>query len=222
MAYGDNRTEVASDAFTDDPLSARFSNGEGSWTDMAYDSVTDSLEAVDQNSNSGVRRDNSESFANDQYCTVTVEEHGGASTWLAARVRSASGTDETAYLGSDDTFGNEYIIYETSTSLGFTELSVQTGADSGGMSQGETITIEAEGSALRMGTNEGSGDTERTTATDATLTSGDPGMYIYSDSQGDAKLGAWSAGDIVIPTIPPPGLSGANLGFGQISGTMLS
>ena len=180
MAYGDDRNELATDAFTDDPFSSRFENGGGSWSAMAYDGTPDVVQAGSAYNHTTARRDTGEDWTEDQYVTVTFE---GATTWqheLGCCVRMKSGTDESAYVGITQLTGlDDYEIWEMDSAFSFNMLATASPAIDT-YAAGDTMTMECEGTALRFGSNEsGGGDTQRVSTTDATITAGDPGMYMY-------------------------------------------
>lgn len=111
-----------------------------------------------------------------------------------------SSTDESSYIGAISDFGSDlYFIYETSSALGFTTLT--SGAwGSAPSATGDIVTLEAEGTTLRMGTAEGGADTQRITTTDATLSGATyttVGLYMYCETANtNAQITAWEGGSI--------------------------
>lgn len=189
MAYGDSRTEVASDTF-DSSISADWENGGGSWTAFSWvtgghiDPVASSVEA-------GMRRQ-TETFADDQYSITTVQSVG-SQDYVGAATRMQAGTDESAYVGVSEGINSRYAIYEVDSTFTF-NLLANTATGWAALSAGQTCTVENEGTTIRLGDNRGT-DTERLTTTDATITSGDAGLASVIIN-GNGRLTAWSGGDI--------------------------
>jgi len=195
MAYGDNRSEIASDTF-DSSIDSSWDTGWADWNNMIWVSGG----YVDVNAagtKHGMRR-NTGTYADDQYSIITNEEFDdndvGAQEFAIGRAASG-GADESCYFAEYSMEGDIYELEEVTSSFGFSSLASasHTGAL---LAQGDTITIECEGTTMRMGTNEGSGDTERITATDATLTSGRPGLGAVRAGSATVRITDWSGGDI--------------------------
>lgn len=200
FAYGDNRQEQATDGF-DAGIGGDWANGEGvygTWTGTGVIEPTNVLETA------RLRYDTT-APADEQYTTVTVQTLSGTDlNALSAVCRQQSGTNEAAYDGGvqSDTGGADakYVIQEWDSDGNSTNLA--TTGTPGALSAGETITFEAEGTALRLGTDEGAGDTERTSATDATLGSGDWGISGFAlSTEARCQVTAWAGGNIVAPSL---------------------
>lgn len=190
MAYGDNRQQVASDTF-DSSIGASWDNGPGDFNTYVF--VTGGhIAPVSDVAPVGMRR-NTGTYNNDQYSTITLQAVGGSYV-VGVSVRHPTGaTDESCYAGTA-VQGGGYTIDEFDSAFGVTNLA--TGGSSAGFNAaGETMTCEAEGTTVRMGTNEGAGDTQRLSTTDNTLASGRPGMVAYDDN---VQITAWAGGDIAV------------------------
>lgn len=201
MAYGDNRTLVASDTF-DTSIDGNWDNGYADWnaaTAQAGGTVGPAATA----SNVGLRR-NTGTYTADQYSRVTAGSTGASKeVGAACRMHPSSTTDESCYLGAVSDFGTDlYIIYECSAGAGSVTFSTLTSASWSGAPTATTdiFTLEAEGTTLRMGSSEGAGDAQRLTTTDATLdgaTYSTVGFYMYAESNiANARVTAWDGGSI--------------------------
>jgi len=190
VAYGDNRSELASDTF-DSSIDGNWAVGEGDWDNMQW--LTGGHVEPIGNTSCAMRR-SGETYADDQYSILTINAMTTNSDWVAATVRMASGVDESAYVCYYDTELNEYSIYEFDSAFGATLLN-SVANDTTALQAGDTLTAEVEGITIRLGTNEGSGDGQRLTTTDTTITSGDPGMHIFQGLN-ESSITAWSGGDI--------------------------
>lgn len=192
QTYGVDRHEIASDAFPSS-IDGNWTVGEGFWFDFSW--VSSGIIVSDFAVAAGMHR-SGETYADDQYSILTFDsESGGAVLDYGASVRRGSGgSDESGYHMAFDADAGNWALFETTASRNFSELASTT--HDGALSQGDTITCEVEGTSIRGGTNEGSGDTERITTTDATLTSGDPGIYSQMGFASSVKWSAWSGGDI--------------------------
>ncbi len=197
MAYGDNRSAVASDTF-DSSISASWSNGEGDWDTFTW--ATGGYVQPTSAGSDPAMRWNADTPNNDQYSTITVQTHSTSNlNNIGARVRCASGTNESCYLGqvaSTALGGDKYQIFELNSSFGFSLLT-STGT-AGGLSSGHTVTVEAEGTTIRLGTAEGGADTQRVSTTDATIAGGSWGLVGYADATAsECRITAWEGGNIV-------------------------
>ena len=195
MAYGD-RTQVATDDFSTDPFTSRWTNGPADWNNCTW-AGTDYVEASTANSDNSMQRSNSETFDDDQYSTVTLQNSMTASAddFVGPAVRSSTGAgDESAYIVYANSTNNRFDIYETNASFGFTLLANDTWP--GAPSAGDTITAEAEGTTIRGGSNQGGGDTERVSTTDNTLTGGEPMIVFYDASTVNMAVDDWEGGDM--------------------------
>jgi len=204
VAYGDGRSEIASDTF-DSSIDGNWSNGDGDWSALSW--VTGGhIETASGagGADASIRR-SAGTYANDQYSRTTVQTHqNSASRWISASVRMASGTDESAYVGTAQTDDDRYELYELSASFGFTSLAFTN--DPGTEiphTAGDIITAEVEGTTLRVGSDAGGSDVQKVTTTDNTITSGDPGVAIFTSSgqETQVRATAWSGGDITGLTI---------------------
>jgi len=193
MAYGDNRTSVATDTF-DSEISASWENGGGDWG--TFDWVTGGHVQISTSGATGAIRRNSEAFADDQYSKVTVNAQTTGGSWIGAAVRMQAGTDESAYVGYADGDNTLFAIYEVSSAFGFTSLADTSGTGDIPLSAGETLTLEAEGTTLRFGSDADGADGQEVSTTDATLASGDPGASIYTTDVVSTRITAWEGGDI--------------------------
>lgn len=173
-------------------ISSDWENGGGDWGPFTW--LPGGYIDAPNDDDGGLRR-NLESFVNDQYSIVTVQNHTTNDDWVGAAVRMASGTDESCYICYYDTKDNDYSIWECNSVFFFSEIA-STSNDTTALQAGDTVTAEIEGTTIRCGTNEGSGDAQRITTTDATITSGNPGIVTFEDLAGDIQFTAWSGGDI--------------------------
>ena len=83
-----------------------------------------------------------------------------------------------------------FAIDEVDSGFSFSTLA-STSTNYHDLEAGDTATIEAEGTTLRLGTNDGgAGDTQRVTTTDNTITSGDPGGTIFVANTSNAQFTA--------------------------------
>lgn len=201
MAYGANRSSVATDTF-DASISASWTNGEADFDPLAFVAGGHVGSAAGWTAPCHIRR-NTGTYTNDHYSTATVQALNAAdfnAVEVTAR-RQASASDESCYLGHvNSTDAGEgaqrYEILELDSSFNFTLL---TGSGTpGALSANDTITIEVEGTAIRFGTSESGGaDTQRISTTDNTIASGWPGMGVYASSNSArAQLTAWEGGTI--------------------------
>lgn len=188
MAYGDNRNQVATDDFSTDPFTSRWANGEGDWANMSW-TGSDYVEPSG-GSDCAMRRNNSETYEDDQYSTITAQSAIDSGAYGGPTCRMQSGTDESAYVSYIDSGTPEYSIWETTAAFGFTRLA---GTGTPSVGAGDTVTLEAEGTTLRLGSNETGTDTQRVTTTDNTITSGDPGIAgSFTQFESDS----WAGGSI--------------------------
>lgn len=213
MAYGDKRTQKASDTF-DSSIGASWENGAGNWSTCAW-ATGGYVNPSATSSGSSILRVSSETWPANQYSKVVVQAEVGAS-WLGPTVRQATGHAACYCAASGD--GDLQINY-------FDDALAQTtlaGGSPGNLSAGESVTLEVEGNALRLGTDEGSGDGERYNTTDNTLTSGRPGVVLYATSAiGNAQITSWVGGEIggSTGTGAPAAQSAAVSGTGERSVT---
>ena len=200
------RTQVASDTF-DTSISASWTQGEGDTGTMSWASGGLIQSTAIGSQQDRIRR-NTGSYGNDQYSVITLtsaNSSNGCGLGVFTRAQ-ASSTDETSYFGGwfSPVYGQgKLFIVETNSSFGETILA-STGT--GGIPAGSTIVLENEGTALRLYTNEGSGEALRTSTTDATITSGWPGICTWADSNvADAQITDWAGGNLTSATIEQEG-----------------
>ena len=194
MAYGDNRSEVASDTF-DSSISASWDNGYGDYETLSW--VTGGhVEPSAAFGEPGMRR-NTGTYADDQYSRITINAFSSSASEIWAMARCASGaTDESCYAAVNTANGSQHAINEINSSLGITTLtSSNTDPDNPG--SGDILTCECEGTTIRSGDTMNGGDAQRLTTTDATLTGGRPGLLAFTAGATSAtRITAWSGGDI--------------------------
>lgn len=197
MAYGDNRVPVASDTF-DSSISASWTAGEGAWDNIVWATGGHFAPSNPGAGFGSTLRRNTGTFADDGYSTITIQTlSASAHNQIGCIVRKqASTAGYYGFVSSNNIYGAQrYELFELDGSNGYTLLTAS--GTPGAFSAGQTVTLEAEGTTLRLGTNEGSGDTQRLTTTDATLTSGWPGIAAVADSSAAQCQGtAWEGGDI--------------------------
>jgi hypothetical protein len=200
------RTQVASDDFASS-ISASWTQGEGDTGTMSWAAGGIIQSTATGNQQDRIRR-NTGSYSNDQYSAITVtnaDSSTGCGLGVFTRAQ-ASATDETSYFGGwfSPIYGlGKLFIVETNSSFGETILS-STGT--GGIAAGSTIVLENEGTALRLYTNEGAGEALRTSTTDATITSGWPGICTWADIDvTDAQLTDWAGGNLTSATLEQEG-----------------
>lgn len=199
MAYGDNRSSVASDTF-DSSIGASWDNGTGDFITFAATGGFIQPSSAGGDFQAAIIR-NTGTYANNQYSTATIQTLSAANfNAIGVGARSAGGASEAMYaIFWNSNNGGEgipkYSLVEIDASMNFTTLAE--GGTAGGASAGHTITIECEGTTIRGGTNEGSGDTQRLTTTDNTLASGRPAILAFAvSSAGNAQITSWVGGDI--------------------------
>ena len=196
MAYGDNRSEVASDTFDSSIGSAWSAHPDMdnmAWASGGYVTPTN------HNADAGIIR-NTGTYADDQYSISAIgfmdDYVGGGGDELWASVRQ-SGSNSACYLGIVTTDSTKYQIVKVTSGDTWTYLDETGTASPPEFSEGDTVTIEAEGTTLRIGTNEGSGDTQRSSTTDSAHSSGVPGCGIWNNnSAANTGITAWSGGNI--------------------------
>jgi hypothetical protein len=194
MAYGDNRQTVASDTFDSSINGTNWENGGGDWGTFSW--VTGGyIQPATANADCALRRSVG-TYNADQWAQVVAQVHSGSTNaWMGAAVRMQAGTNESAYIGYSVTTDQIYTIYETDSGMGFTELANST-TNWAALSAGDTLTTEVEGTTIRLGDDRGT-DTQRLTTTDATLSSGNPGIQCYTElATSDLRITAWEGGDI--------------------------
>lgn len=213
MAYGDNRQQLASDAFPTE-IDVNWDNsGPGNWVAVAWVSGGHVENPTEGSDASLVRT--GETYADDQYCRATVQVHGTAT--LLSCILRAQASDDTAYIAvADNLIADEFAIYEV-TNGAPAQLGGSGASGDIPMSAGEIVTGEIEGTTIRVGSSVG-GDHEEDSQTDNTLTSGDPGLLLSRGASGAVQATAWLGGDIAIGGgATPKGPLGLPL-FGALGG----
>lgn len=171
-------------------------NGGGVWGDLQYASGGH-IEPTTATTLSSARR-TAESYSGNQYSKVTIQTFSGAAS-IGAICRLQAGADERCYLGEAAGSEDNYGIYEIEADVNANQLAATT--DPGGeipLTTGETVTLEVEGSTLRLGCNSSGSDAQKVTTTDVTLTAGEPGVYLYHDTAiANSQITAWEAGNIL-------------------------
>ena len=200
------RTQVASDDFATS-ISASWTQGEGDTGTLSWASGGIIQSTATGSQQDRIRR-NTGSYSNDQYSVITLtnaNSSNGCGLGVFTRAQ-ASSTDETSYFGGwfSPVYGQgKLFIVETNSSFGETILA-STGT--GGIAAGSTIVLENEGTALRLYTNEGAGEALRTSTTDATITSGWPGICTWADNNvADAQITDWAGGNLTSATLEQEG-----------------
>ena len=195
MAYGDNRTTVETDAFPSS-IDSGWQNGPDLWSNLLW--VTGGF--VEALSTSGCIVRVGTAHAADQYATTEVNAFKNNTSVQGVTLRGTSSTT-ACYLciveaRSGETPTSAYVIHDVAEAGSSTEVSSDLSfADD--LSSGDTITGEAEGTTIRLGTNEGAGDTERTSGTNSSHSSGEPGLFAGDDTDDTrSRSTAWEGGDI--------------------------
>jgi len=200
MAYGDNRSSVASDTF-DSTIDGSWTNGPGDWPPCDWwtgGHVTPTNTGIYSN----IKR-NTGTYVDDQYSQTIVHSYVVAAdceTWTTVRMQ-VTDTDEACYGGvwttdpSGD--GHQFRIFEVNNSYQFTDLA-SSGVDQDNPSQGDILTTEVEGTTIRMGDNINGADAQRVTTTDATISSGRPGLVVFtfSGDEDSCNITSWDGGNI--------------------------
>lgn len=138
-------------------------------------------------------------FCPDQYATITVNATTAAGSDVRTPIAVVRGstTGTAQYQGGIDSraTGAKYVIWEVDAGFGFTRIAeAGTGATVG---SGTTATLEVEGAALRLYTDEGGGETLRLSVSDATITGGMPGCACYAEGSATGiQITALAAGSL--------------------------
>lgn len=181
----------------DSSISGSWTNGPGDFDTCVWQSG--GLVRASAVTTNAVLGRSSEVHSSDQYSTVTVGTFSGTNCELGAGVRWQGGANEAGYFGFIYGTGaafDKYIIYEVDNAFGFTELGA-TGT-AANLASGDTITMEAVGSTIRLLTNEsGGGETQRLSVSDSTLTNGAPALFIWAESStANAEITACEGGSV--------------------------
>lgn len=192
MAYGQNRSQVASDSFPSS-IDANWTDGPGP-SDVYVWVAAGDVEPQFISTHSLEKR-TGEAYANDQYSVITIGNMSDGSMAAAARMQSLGG----CYMGYISTASDVYRVSEMDDNT-TTINTLASLADPGTeipLSAGETLTIECEGTELRCGSNGGGSDVEKVNTTDATYSAGDPGFWGFNPTSTDgSSVSAWEGGDI--------------------------
>jgi hypothetical protein len=217
------RRTLASDSFPSS-ISASWTNGDGDYDALSW--ISSGVVRASLVGNDCSMRRTGEAYPNDQWSQITVgtlQDASGIYRDQSAGCRLKSGTDESGYWGNVACrvggVQPKYGISEVDAAFGFTTLA-STGTVSGtAIPPGTKITLEVIGTAITLYTDEGGVDTNRLSTTDATITSGAPGIKIYVDTTAgelvNSAVAAWAGGDfgtnandgIPIRTKAGPGVS---------------
>lgn len=198
MAYGDSRSSVASDTF-DSSIDGNWANGDGDYGTLSWASGG-VVQPTSASTDSAIRR-NSETFTDDQYSKITIGTQSGSNVWAGAMVRGQSGTDESGYIGYAQNSNTYFEIDEVDSAFNFSLLANVTDSTNIPLSAGETVTVEVEGTTIRCGSDAAGTDVQKTSTTDATLTSGNPGIELYRGT-GTMQITAWEGGNIGATSTP--------------------
>ena len=125
----------------------------------------------------------SPSFPADQSATITLTSIGGV--YLGCMVRIQGAADTRAYQLQTNGNTTDLVVNlfatngsDVGTQLGATITTTHGTGGSGAMAIGDTIGLQIVGTTLTIFVN----GISETTRTDATLASGQPGIYIYSNN----------------------------------------
>jgi hypothetical protein len=190
MAYGDSLSPVASDAFTS--IGGDWEQGPGNFNPM---SVTGGdAHPTSGGSQSAIRRI-TETFADDQYSQAIS---GGQTQGLSGVVVRMAAAGNACYIGTSRQFDSNWTLMEYNTSgppTGFS-LIASNATNWALLADGDMIRMEAEGTELRFGSDRTGTDFERINTTDATLTTGDVGIYGLGAVGTNNRFDSWEGGDI--------------------------
>lgn len=189
MAYGDNLQQVASDDFESGSISGSWTNGGGfgAMSVNSGDAIAGSAGAICLAARS------SETFADAQYSQIISggQTQGGTS----AVVRKQAGTATAHYQGQGASFFSNWRILEIDS--GGEDATLASSATNWALlTAGDMIRMEAEGTTLRFGGDRTGSDIQYVTTTDATLTSGDPGISAIGAATTNNRIESWTGGDI--------------------------
>jgi hypothetical protein len=129
---------------------------------------------------------NADTFAADQYCEVTLSLFPNI-TWMGPMVRMSTSANNGYSAQAERSGSTTLKLYRTdagsTTQIGSTYT--------GSVVQGDVIRIEVEGDTITLKQN----GTTRVTATDSTYTTGQAGLWIFTNSTA-RTLDDWTAGNI--------------------------
>lgn len=210
-AYGDNRTQTATDPFTSSIDAAAWDNGYDAYALMAWNAANGGVVTGTVGSTAGMRRIST--IGANQYSTITAQLGTTGTTLGAACRMHLSSTSEAAYLGSVNNYSSDtYNLEIIADGITFSDVAAPITWSTSPIAAGETITCEAEGTTIRFGTAEGGADTQRLTGTNSTLTGAggytSAGLVTYIDSGpavDNLQITSWAggtagaAGDTLLP-----------------------
>ena len=198
MPYGANHQEIYSDTF-DSSIAASWDNGNGDY-DVAVWATGGYIQANVTSVQANIARYDTESYNGSQYTILTIQAMGTASG-MGAICRQQQGTDESGYagailyLGSGSFEINEKFSDFSSSAVAEGSTGYETPVS------GDTITLEAEGTSLRMGYDGSGTDVEVLSGTDNTLANGQPASVMFDIADVTAtRVTAFEAGNIA-PTL---------------------
>ena len=197
MAYGDDRTVVATETFGG--TLADWDNGWGDWFDWVISSGN-----AENNTNAedtGMRHTGG-TFDGDQYAIATVSGTQPDNS-MGVMLRCQSGTDESCYTCTADPYDFNYRISVWDNTKSDTELKAVSDATNIPLTTGETISGEVVGTTIRVGSDSAGSDAEKGSVTDSTLSSGPPGLFCYATST--ISVSDWVGGDIGVTSSWPRG-----------------
>jgi hypothetical protein len=191
MAYGDNRSEVETDAFPSS-IDAGWDNPFANFVGWSWSSSGNIVPDDLSNGNCCIR--SKTALNDDQYGSLTVNGTPGTDASAAVILRCAPTTNEAHYRCYNQHNSNRWAIYEYFDGASFGVLATDNTSYSE-LTDGEVIFGEVEGTAIRMGDNTSGSDTQRVATTDATLTGGEVGIGCFVGS-GTLAVSAFTSGNI--------------------------
>jgi hypothetical protein len=105
-----------------------------------------------------------------------------------------------------------------------TTIASDTDATNIPMAAGETLTLEVEGTTLRLGSSASGSDIQELTVTNASLTTGRPGINLAGSGENNL-ITAWEGGDISVgaaPTVTVPATQKSALGYEEDIGSLVT
>lgn len=199
MAYGDNRgTPVGSDTFDSTIDTGNWENGPSTYGSFSW--VTGGY-VEPASADDCMLRNKQGTYGDDQWSEATIQTFSGPACYPLSSCRTPSGST-VAYAGGLENSGvDTYLVYRIDASESFTLID-STSWGAAPLVTGDTVTLEVEGSSpttLRVGTNEGSGDSQKlTNNTDSSgpQSGGTPGMQYYENSTSSLQVTSWQGGTI--------------------------
>lgn len=187
MAYGDNRTQVATDDFADN-----LNDWNNGWDDYGPFSIASGAAEATNTYEDAMAFYDASTFDGDQYSKVTVNGASGY-TSCGPIVRAQGGTDQSCYCMSF--YYNVFDLLEWTSAGSDSTIDSSSTVTDDPFVNGDTLTLEVEVSVLRGGSDWDTSDDEYFNHTDATITGGDPGIFAYDRGDGLAYTD-WEGGDI--------------------------